>query len=254
LQQALMAAVGEQELTADADAALRWWSFLAEAWPEWGHPRLKSADLALAKGDLRCCGHWLTNPSADLEASPWFFDLAARLALASGDLTAAMECWGRAMAKVELDSSGQDLAEVFRQRRRDARRTQGPDCVRSLRRSGDVAAAVELLALLIQQDPQWQPFSALGQELSGLSGSLSPAEPSPEQAEDTGPAASPGPTVNRGQPGGLVTGSGIERFSAFLERSSNQADLSMPPANQGLSPEALASILSRAEGRAALLD
>ena len=254
LQQALLAAVGEQELAADADAALRWWSFLAEAWPEWGHPRLKSADLALAKGDLRCCGHWLANPSADLEASPWFFDLAARLALASGDLAAAMELWGRAMAMVEHDSSGQDLAELFRQRRRDARRTQGPDFVRSLRRSGDVAAAVELLALLIQQDPQWQPFNALGQELSSLEGALSPAEAAPKQAGNTGSASNPGPAVKSSQAGGLVTGSSIERFSAFLERSSPQANLSMPPASQGLSPEALAGILSRAEGRAALLD
>ena len=254
LKQALMAAVGEQELAADADAALRWWSFLAEAWPEWGYPRLKSADLALDKGDLSSCGHWLASPSADLEASPWFFDLAARLALASGDLTAAMELWGRAMAKaVELDSAGQDLAELFHQRRRNARRTQGPDCVRSLHRSGDVAAAVELLALLIQQDPQWQPFNALEKELSTCEGALSPAESAPEPVGDTGPDVSIGPAVNRDQTDRVVTGSGIERFSAFLERFCPQTDLS-PPASQGLSPEALASNLSMAEDRAALLD
>ncbi len=241
LQQALMAAVGEQEIAADPAAALRWWSFVAEAWPEWGYPRLKAADLALANGDLRSCGHWLANPSADLEASPWFFDLAARLALASGDLAVAMENWGLAMAKsVEGDSSGLELAEVFRQRRRDARRIQGPNCVRALRRSGETAAAVELLALLIQQDPQWEPFRSLEREQGTGAAAAS--------RSGAGPAIAPRPAETS------QAGLGIDSFSAFLERSAAQTGLSLPSAGQGLSLNAFSGILARAEGGSALLD
>jgi hypothetical protein len=249
LQQALVVAVGEREIAADAAAALRWWSFVAEAWPEWGYPRLKAADMALATGDLRSCGHWLADPSADLEASPWFFDLAARLALASGDLAAAMEHWGLAMAKsADGDSSGRELVEMFRQRRRDARRNEGPNRVRALRRSGDTAAAVQLQVLLVQQDPQWEPFRALERELSpDVAAEASPA-PAPGQVGAPWSAVSP-------RPGGAAQADcSIERFATFLESSAAQAGLRLSPDGEGLSPEAFASALARAEGAAALID
>ena len=250
LQLALMDAVGEGEIAADAAAAQRWWSFLAEAWPEWGHPRLKAADLALASGDLHSCGHWLAAPSADLEASPWFFDLSARLALASGDLTAAMEHWGLAMAKAaEGDSFGRELAEIFRQRRRDARRNEGPNCVRALLRSGDTAAAAQLQVLLIQQDPQWQPFRALEQELSPGAAALAPPAPAPTQVDASGPA------VVRPGPGEAAHADfSIERFSTFLEASAAQAGLKLSSGGEGLSPEAFANALARAEGATALIN
>jgi hypothetical protein len=244
LQLALMEAVGEAEIAADAAAALRWWSFLAEAWPEWGYPRLKAADLALASGDLHSCGHWLADPSADLESSPWFFDLAARLALAEGDLAAAMEHWGLAMAKAaEGDASGRELAEMFRQRRRDARRNEGPNCVRALRRSGDTAAAAQLQVLLIQQDPQWEPFRALAQELIPGAAAVAPPTPAP-----SGEFGDPGPVV------AAQADFSIERFSTFLESSAARAGLKLSSDGEGLSPEAFASALARAEGAAALIN
>ena len=243
LQQALMAAVGEGEIATDTAAALRWWSFLAEAWPEWAHTRLKAADLALASGDLHSCGHWLADPSADLVASPWFFDLAARLALASGDLAAAMEQWGLAMAKsAEGDSSWRELAEIFRQRRRDARRKDGPNCVRALFRSGDTAAADRLQALLIQQDPQWQPFRALERELSPGDAAVAPPAPA------TGQVGAP-------EPGGAAHAeSSIERFATFLESSAAQAGLTLSSGGEGLSTDAFGSALTRADGAAALIN
>ena len=250
LQLALMETVGEEEIATDAAAAQRWWSFLAEAWPDWGHPRLKAADLALASDDLPSCGHWLADPSADLEASPWFFDLSARLALAKGDLTAAIEHWGLAMAKsAEGDSFGRELAEIFRQRRRDARRSYGPNCVRSLSRSGDTAAAVQLQALLIQQDPQWKPFRDLEQELIAAAAAAAPPAPAPTQVD------APGSTVVSPGPGGTAHSDfTIERFSTFLKSSAAQAGLTLSSTRQGLSPEAFASALARAEGAAALIN
>jgi len=250
LQLALMETVGEEEIATDAAAAQRWWSFLAEAWPDWGHPRLKAADLALASDDLPSCGHWLADPSADLEASPWFFDLSARLALAKGDLTAAIEHWGLAMAKsAEGDSFGRELAEIFRQRRRDARRSYGPNCVRSLSRSGDTAAAVQLQALLIQQDPQWKPFRDLEQELIAAAAAAAPPAPAPTQVD------APGSTVVSPGPGGTAHSDfTIERFSTFLTCSAAQAGLTLSSTRQGLSPEAFASALARAEGAAALIN
>lgn len=261
LQQALMAAVGEGEIAADAAAALRWWSFVAEAWPEWGHPRLKAADLALATGDLRSCGHWLADPSADLEASPWFFDLVARLALARGDLAAALEHWGLAMAKsADGDSSGRELVEMFRQRRREARRNEGPNCVRALRRSGDTAAALQLQALMIQQDPQWEPFRALEQELNP--GAVAVGAPAaapgkvvaPRPAVSPGSAVSPRPAVSPGPGRAAQANYSPERFATFLESSAAQAGLTLASAGEGLSPEAFASALARAEGAAALIN
>jgi hypothetical protein len=179
-----------------------------------------------------------------LESSPWFFDLAARLALAKGDLAAAMEHWGLAMAKAaEGDSSGRELAEMFRQRRRDARRNEGPNCVRVLRRSGDTAAAAQLQVLLIQQDPEWEPFRALAQELIPDAAAVAPPTPAP-----SGEVGAPWPSR------AAQADFSIERFSTFLESSAAQAGLKLSSVGEGLSPEGFASALARAEGAAALIN
>lgn len=256
LFQTLIATVGEQEIADAPEAALRWWAFLAEAFPDWGYPRLKAADLALASGAFQACEHWLAAPSADLQSNPWLFDLSARLALARGDLAAALDRWGQAMAQsLSSESSDEELAELFRQRRREARRTQGPNCFRALCASGDSLAAAELLGSLIQQDPQWQPFRDLEREQIRDR----EREQAEVVAEASTPVVPPAPVASFRQVADPITAElsggalGANNFATFLERSAARINLPLPIATEALPLEAFATTLAKAEARISLL-
>ena len=244
----LVQLVPEAEIAADPGQALRFWGYLCDLWPDWAYARLKAADLALTRGQLEQAGLWLEQaPEAD-QANAWFWDLRARQALATGHSRQALDHWGeavrRALAGNEAgdqgppDGEAQKLAELFRQRRREARRGPALLEARSLLERGHAAEARLLLEHLLEQDPQWQPLRTLHDE------ALQAAE-----AESSA-----------GFPGEAATAP-IERFAALLDRAAARHGIPLPPpaTETDTSPEVaqqqldrFASALSAAEGRLAL--
>ncbi|MCP9931921.1 hypothetical protein KBY82_14145 [Cyanobium sp. AMD-g] len=151
--------VGEQPVADSPDQAFQFWAHLTDIRPDWTHARLKAADLALARGDQQRCASWIATASTEAKRNPWTWDIAARSALEAGAITTALDHWGQALAEAPPE-----LAEVFRQRRREARRGPGLLQARSLLHSGDITAALALLQRLVADDPQWQPLRLLLQE------------------------------------------------------------------------------------------
>lgn len=238
-RQALIQLVGAAEMAAHPGPAAAFWAFVADADPAWDYAVIKAADLALQRGQHQRCGAWLQAPAGALAANPWCHDLAARLALAENRIGEALGHWGEAIARCSGGDAGghPELVEVFRQRRREARRGPGVLQARALIERGDADGARALLLQLVEQDPQWQPLRAL----------LAQLEPAP--------AAVVAPGKERGPEAGLA------RFSAFLERSARQRGLPLPaphPAPAGdldshrQRLEAFAASLAAAEGRLAL--
>jgi hypothetical protein len=240
-QQQLIQLVGDAEMTAHPEAAAAFWGLVADAQPEWAYAVLKAADLALQRGQLQRCAAWLHQPAGALAANPWCHDLSARLALADDRIGDALQHWGEAIARCsEAGEAGHpELIEIFRQRRREARRGPAVLHARSLLDRGHTAQARELLLQLVEQDPQWQPLRTL----------LAQTE------RTAGAAATAGPT-NPAEPE-----TRLSHFQAFLERIAAQRQLALPalpsaPASsldtlqQGL--DAFAASLADAEGRLAL--
>ncbi len=165
LQDALVGLVSDAEIAAEPAASNRFWQLLATLRPQWGLARIRAADLALARGELEASGRWLAEPPAEALANPWFHDVAARQAVASGELAAALEAWAEAIRLAQVDAASAGLAEIFEQRRREARRGPGVLQVRSLANRGEHAAARALLERLLADDPQWQPLRSLREQL-----------------------------------------------------------------------------------------
>ena len=107
---------------------------------------------------------------------------------------------------------------------------------------------------MVQQDPQWEPFRALEQELSPAVVAVEPPASAPGKVGAPRPAVGPGPAVSPGPGGAAQADFSPERFATFLKSSAAQAGLTLSSAGEGLSPEAFASALARAEGAAALIN
>ena len=165
LQDALVGLVSDAEIAAEPAASNRFWQLLATLRPSWGLARIRAADLALARGELETSGRWLADAPAEALANPWFHDVAARQAVASGAIAAALDAWAEAIRLAQADEASAGLAEIFEQRRREARRGPGVLQVRSLANRGDHAAAHALLERLLADDPQWQPLRSLREQL-----------------------------------------------------------------------------------------
>ncbi|MCP9785454.1 hypothetical protein [Cyanobium sp. N5-Cardenillas] len=191
--------VGEEMIAVNPAQAYQFWALLTDIRPDWPHARLKAADLALASGDQQRCASWIATASPDTQRSPWYGDIAARAALEAGAISTALDHWGQALA-----DAPPELAEVFRQRRREARRGPGLLQARALLDRGEVEAALAVLQRLVADDPQWQPLRALLQ-----------------QAETT--AAPAGAPAEAGQ--------SPLRFGQFLEQAAARIGLSLPPAD-----------------------
>ncbi len=243
-RQSLIRLVGEAEMAAHPAAASAFWGFVADADPSWDYAVIKAAELALQRGQHQRSAAWLREPAGALAANPWCHDLAARLALAEARIGDALGHWSEAIARCAEAGDGdqQALLEIFRQRRREARRGPGVLQARSLIDRGDSAQARELLLQLVEQDPQWQPLRAL----------LAQVEQSAGAATATSPPA-----------GGTRTGepeAGLNHFQAFLERIADQRQLpltalaSIPASldDQRQRLEAFSASLAEAEGRLAL--
>lgn len=225
-RQQLIQLVGEAEMAAHPAAAAAFWGFVADAVPDWDYAVLKAADLALQRGQQRRCAAWLHQPSGALAANPWCHDLSARLALADDRISEALRHWGEAIARC-TEAGQPELVEIFRQRRREARRGPAVLHARSLLTQGHTDQARELLLQLVEQDPQWQPLRAL------LAQTTKPGEP----------------------------GTQLSHFQTFLERIAAQCDLPLsvvsptPASSLGDQQQALdafAASLADAEGRLAL--
>ena len=182
LEDALVGLVSDAEIAAEPAASNRFWQLLATIRPHWALARIRAADLALARGELEASGRWLADPPAEALSSPWFHDVAARQAVARGDVAAALDAWAEAIRVAQADASTASLAEIFAQRCREARRGPGVLQVRSLANRGEPAAALALLERLLVDDPQWQPLRSLREQLQ---------QPQPQPGPATVHAASP---------------------------------------------------------------
>ncbi len=241
LQPFLAQLVPEALIEAEPAQALVFWGFLSDLWPDWSFARLKAAELALARGDHGQAGFWLQQAPEPDQQNPWLWDLQARQALAVDQVALALDHWGEAVRRASASGDGEaeELAELFRQRRREARRGPGLLQARSLLNRGQATEARALLEQLLEQDPQWQPLrSLLDQALQtqqGVSGSLDPATAAASQ---------------------------LDRFTALIERSALRHGLPLPdphPASEPLEPEAallqleaFSRSLAEAEARFAL--
>ena len=194
--------------------------------PAWSYGRLKAADLSLQRGELERCRFHLDQAHQEHWQLAWMHDIAARLALAHGEVEQALDHWQEAMARCEGDGAAA-VIEIFRQRAREARRGPGVLQARSLLNRGEQAAAIALLERLLQQDPQWQPLRSL----------LEQARPAQASTAESS--------------------SELQRFEAQLQRLAVAAGLGWPPELpcQELPPtaEGLAQFLQQALGRLALL-
>jgi hypothetical protein len=245
LEPELARLVSDEQILAEPAASSRFWQLVATIRPQWDLARVRAADLALARGELEASSRWLADPPPAALANPWFHDVSARLALQGGAVDQALEAWAAAIRAAQATPDTTAFAEIFEQRRRQARRGPGVLQVRHLAQQGEQHAARALLHRLLAEDPQWQP-------LRNLQAQLRPAEPQPV-------AAAPDATSAAG-----VTGSGGgEAFSALLDRATARLQALgvpiPPPATDGepdadamAELEALSLRLSDYEARFAL--
>lgn len=234
LEQALAERVGEELVAAEPALAWRLFDPLCERLPAWGYARLKAADLSLQRGALERCRQHLEAATAEQQQLAWLHDIAARLALAEGDVVAALAAWQRAIRCCPADA-----VELFRQRAREARRGPGVLQARSLLNRGQQAEAIALLELLLEQDPQWQPLRSLLEQ--ARPGGAGPGAAPPAAGLPQGPEAD------------------LERLERRLRLLAERAGLSWPPEppQQAQQPEqdaaAAEQMVQRALARLALL-
>jgi hypothetical protein len=164
-ESALVQLVADTEIAAEPAASSRFWQLVATIRPDWDLARIRAADLALGRGDLQTSARWLAESPEAALCNPWFHDVAARQAVARGDVAASLPAWAEAIRTAQADEDTAPLAGIFEQRRREARRGPGVLQVRSLASQGDHQEAVALLELLQEEDPQWQPFRSLREQL-----------------------------------------------------------------------------------------
>jgi len=228
LEPALEQLVGEELVTAEPALCWRFFDALSDRLPQWGYARLKAADLSLQRGELQRCRELLDGASDGQWQLAWLHDVAARLALAQGGVAEALAAWQRAIERStsDADLGHASVAELFRQRAREARRGPGVLEARSLLNRGEQAAAVALLEALLQQDPQWQPLRSL----------LEQARQGDRQAAAPPPAD-------------------VQRLDSRLQDLALRAGLDWPPALQEQPADAAGfeRFLQQALGRLALL-
>jgi len=209
LESALVQLVADAEIAAEPAASARFWQVLATIRPDWDLARIRAADLALGRGDLETSARLLAEPPEAAHSNPWFHDVAARQALTCGDVAASLQAWAEAIRTAQAQADTAPLVSIFEQRRREARRGPGVLQVRSLASRGEQGEALALLELLQADDPQWQPFRSLREQLQ----SSSRPTVGPARSEDAaGPPAAGPPSC----PSPSESGS----FHSVLERAS----------------------------------
>jgi tetratricopeptide (TPR) repeat protein len=196
----LASLVGEEQIAASPAEALRFWAALTDIAPDWVHARIKAADLALTRGETDRCAGWIATAPPEVRRNPWYWDIAARQALDAGAIAQALDHWGQALAEAPPE-----LAEVFRQRRRQARRGPGLLQARALLKDGQAPAALALLQRLVADDPQWQPLRSLLLEAETAAAGAGHGAEAPSDRS-------------------------LQRFARHLERAAARIGITLPPA------------------------
>lgn len=119
LEPAVQQLVGEEQVATDPTAALAVWGPLCRRIPSWTYARLKAADLSLQLQQLNSCGEHLETATAEQCQLPWLWDIQARLAMARAQPREGLRHWEEAI-RLAGASGDEELAELFRQRRREA--------------------------------------------------------------------------------------------------------------------------------------
>lgn len=136
LEPALEQLIGEEQVAADPAAAVMIWSLLCRRLPGWTYARLKAADLNLQRQQLQDSAEHLAAATAEQRQLPWLLDIEARLAMARQQPREALRSWEQAI-QLAGSAGDQDLAELFRQRRREAEWMAEPQLLQGA--SGDTA-------------------------------------------------------------------------------------------------------------------
>jgi hypothetical protein len=115
--------------------------------------------------------------------------------VARGEIAAALDAWADAIHTTQAQSDSASLAEIFEQRRREARRGPGVLQVRSLANRSELPAALVLLERLLADDPQWQPLRSLREQLQTSPAPVPPVDMAPVDMApvDMAPAATSQP-------------------------------------------------------------
>lgn len=212
LEPELAQLVSDAQIAAEPAASNRFWQLLAGLRPSWGLARLRAADLALARGELEASGRWLADPPEELLSHPWFHDVVARQAVALSDVGTALDAWGEAIRCAAADAATASLAEIFEQRRREARRGPGILQVRSLANRGQHGDALTLLERLLADDPQWQPLRSLREQLQTSPSGGAPGSAASTNLNHPGSPPSPESTCE-------PDSSAASAFDALLDRA-----------------------------------
>jgi hypothetical protein len=210
LEPELVQLVADAEIAAEPAASSRFWQLVATIRPDWDLARIRAADLALSRGEIETSARWLAEPPEAALSNPWFHDVAARQAVARGDVAASLQAWAEAIRTAQAQADTVSLAAIFEQRVREARRGPGVLQVRSLANRGEHGEALAVLELLQAEDPQWQPFRSLREQLQA-------SRPPVGKAQADGAASLPA----AGSPSG-PSASENGSFTTLLERASAQ--------------------------------
>lgn len=119
LEPAVEQLIGEAQVVADPAAALAIWAPLSRRLPAWTYARLKAADLSLQRQQLQACASHLAAATAEQQQVPWLLDIEARLAMARQQPRDALRSWDESI-RLAGAAGDEELAELFRQRRREA--------------------------------------------------------------------------------------------------------------------------------------
>jgi hypothetical protein len=223
LEPELVQLVADAEIAAEPAASSRFWQLVATLRPDWDLARIRAADLALSRGEIETSARWLAEPPEAALSNPWFHDVAARQAVARGDVAASLQAWAEAIRTAQAQADTASLAAIFEQRVREARRGPGVLQVRSLANRGEHGEALAVLELLQAEDQQWQPFRSLREQLQA---SRPPAGPVQPEDGASLPAAGPPSEALFSESGSFTTL--LERASARL-RTLGVAVTSPPP-------------------------
>jgi hypothetical protein len=230
LEQGLAQRLDDALIQEEPALAWQWLEPLCERLPDWDYGRIKAADLALQRGELHRSRAILEGATTAQQQLVWLHDVAARLDLANGEVAAALGRWQLAIEHCRGDV---ELAELFRQRAREARRGAGVLQVRSLLNNGLHREALQLLEQLLAQDPHWQPLRSLRDQARQH-------DPQAATTPDTAPPSAE-----------------VEALEQLLRRLAERGQLAWPPAAPLPPPRDAAAaeqFVQEAMGRLVLLD
>jgi tetratricopeptide (TPR) repeat protein len=135
----------------DAIPLYRFWMVACQVVPGWDFACIRAADLALRFEDFPIADRLLERFERIKIQNAWFYDVKARCRYGYGDLSAAVRLWSLALAKVDPAAHEH---QVFRDRMMLALRGKfGLAEACRLARSGQLEKALQLLRILILNDP-----------------------------------------------------------------------------------------------------